>query len=89
MLWVSQQHKSKYAHLHYLTRQSMLSAIHFLNVCMDRLFRLFPRVRNRIVLAKPDLSFPAIHDVLNEGLACMLSLELPNPSRIPQLACDS
>ena len=50
---------------------------------MDRLFRLLPRIRNRIVLAKPNLSLSAIHGVLDKGLAGMLSLELPDPSRIP------
>lgn len=60
-----------------------------LHACMDRLFRLLPRVRNRVVFAKPDLGLPAVHDVLHKGFPRMLSLELPNPSRIPQLACDS
>lgn len=50
---------------------------------MDRLFRLLPRVRNRIVLAKPDLGLPAVHNVLDKGLARMLGLELPDPSRVP------
>ena len=54
-----------------------------------KLFSLFPRIRDRIILAQPDLRLSLIHDVFHEHLARMRGLEFADESRVPEFAGDS
>lgn len=51
--------------------------------------RLLPRIAHAVILARPDLRLSLVNDMLDEYLARILRLELADPARVPEFACNA